>query len=54
MVGMAQEKGVEEFFRVVDLFKQAALAYGFHPTTVSEYFDEGSDLSQTVLSTRNE
>ena len=34
------EAPVVEFSKVVDLFKQAAMASGFHPDTVLGYFKE--------------
>jgi hypothetical protein len=60
MIGMAQEKGAEEFFRAVDLFKQAALAYGYHWKTVADYFCELDeervewDSSNSAPATRSE
>lgn len=30
----------KQFHEVVELFKSAAIGYGFHPDTVREYFNE--------------
>ncbi|HQM30867.1 MAG TPA: hypothetical protein PLR20_16085 [Syntrophales bacterium] len=34
------ESPAAEFDEVVELFKQAAMAFGFHPNNVTEYFEE--------------
>jgi hypothetical protein len=39
MVATVQQRGVEEYYAVVDLFKQVSCGYGFAPETVSDYFD---------------
>lgn len=40
VVGMAQDPQAVEFHDVVELFKGAVVACGFHPNTVKEYFEE--------------